>query len=153
MEQFWNSFGPPLGVTLAPSGAQGGSKWGGWNWNLALRQPLGSQLVPKRPSCSSRAGPRAPWRHPNGHKMTPKGLQISARAPKIGPRAPKIDPRGPQTDPQTFKMDALSSKSRPPRLPQSTPWSRFSVLCSQLTSGLFVHQNCFLNFVFTVWAI
>ena len=78
-----------------------------------------------------RTGPRAPWRHPNGHKMTPKGLQIGARAPKIGPRAPKIDPQGPQTDPQTFKMDTLNSKSRPPRLPQSTPWSRFSVLCSQ----------------------
>ena len=127
MEQFWSSFGPPL----APLGAQGRSKWGGWNWHLALRQPLGTQLVPKRPPCSSRTAPRAPWKHPNDHKMTPKGLQIGARAPKIGPRAPKIDPQGPQTDPQTFKMDTLSSKSRPPKLPQSTPWSRFSVLCSQ----------------------
>ena len=116
---------------MAPSGAQGGSKWCDWNWHLALRQPLGCQLVPKRPSCSPRASPRAPWRHPNGHKMTPKELQIRAWAPKIGPRAPKIDPQGAQTDPQTFKMDTLSSKSRPPRLPQSTPWSRFSVLCSQ----------------------
>ena len=141
MELIWTSFGGQIGTFGGPRG----SKWGGWNCNLALRQPLGAQLVPKRLPCTPRTDPRAPWRHPNGHKMTPKELQIRAWAPKIGPRAPKIDPQGAQTDPQTFKMDTLSSKSRPPKLPQSTPWSRFSVLCSQLTSGLFVHQNCFLN--------
>ena len=121
-----------------------------WGSSWHLLRPDGfkkgrPELTPWSPATSWRpAGAKeAPWRHPNGHKMTPKELQIRARAPKIGPRAPKIDPQGAQTDPQTFKIDTLSSKSRPPKLPQSTPWSRFSALCSQLTSGLFVHQSCF----------
>ena len=137
--------GRPLGFKPAPFRAGGAQKGATGIATLPSDNLLAPSWCQRGLLGTPRTGPRAPWRHPSGHKMIPKELQIRAWAPKIGPRALKIDPQGAQTDPQTFKMDTLSSKSRPPKLPQSTPWSRFSVLCSQLTSGLFVHQNCFLN--------
>ena len=138
LELIWASFGGQIGTFGCP----GGIKMG--RLELEPCSPATSWLPAgaKEAFLQFQGGPKSALEAPKWPQNDPRRAPNTCQGSKNRPQGSQ---KGAQTDPQTFKMDTLSSKSRPPRLPQSTPWSRFSVLCSQLTSGLFVHQNCFLN--------
>ena len=71
LELIWTSFGGQIGTFGGP----GGSKWCDWNCNLALRQPLGSQLEAERL-------PAAFPGTPGGSRKPSRGLpEASSRLP------------------------------------------------------------------------